>query len=182
MGPLIVADEPAPIPITGRGTTELLVMIERLEGLLMRSDLAELEVEVDGTSVRLQRPETVPGMDPAIVAVLSALLSGGGQPAASDAAVVGGDRAQHDEPAAGTGRHAILAPLTGVFYGSPAPDAEPYVVVGGQVSAGQVIGLIEAMKLFNEIKSDATGTVARIVAESGSLVKAKQPLLEVEPS
>ena len=54
--------------------------------------------------------------------------------------------------------------------------------VGGTVSAGQVIGLIEAMKLFNEIKSDVTGTVRRIAAETGALVKAKQTLIEVEPS
>ena len=52
---------------------------------------------------------------------------------------------------------------------------------GNEVSVGQVIGLIEAMKLFNEIKSDVTGRVVRIHAESGALVKAKQPLIEVQP-
>ncbi len=52
---------------------------------------------------------------------------------------------------------------------------------GGEVSVGQVIGLIEAMKLFNEIKSDVTGRVMRIHAETGALVKAKQPLIEVQP-
>jgi acetyl-CoA carboxylase biotin carboxyl carrier protein len=55
------------------------------------------------------------------------------------------------------------------------------VRVGGEVAVGQVIGLIEAMKLFNEIKSDLAGRVVRVVAESGQLVKAKQPLIEVEP-
>jgi acetyl-CoA carboxylase biotin carboxyl carrier protein len=55
------------------------------------------------------------------------------------------------------------------------------VAVGGEVAVGQVIGLIEAMKLFNEIKSDLAGRVVRVVAESGTLVKAKQPLIEVEP-
>jgi acetyl-CoA carboxylase biotin carboxyl carrier protein len=55
------------------------------------------------------------------------------------------------------------------------------VAVGGEVAVGQVIGLIEAMKLFNEIKSDLAGRVVRVVAESGALVKAKQPLVEVEP-
>ena len=52
---------------------------------------------------------------------------------------------------------------------------------GGEVAVGQVIGLIEAMKLFNEIKSDLAGRVVKVVAESGALVKAKQPLIEVEP-
>ena len=81
------------------------------------------------------------------------------------------------------GGSAATAPaLTGVFYNSPSPDAAPYLRVGGSVSKGQVIGLIEAMKLFNEIKSDVSGTVHRIVAESGALVKQKQALVEVIPS
>ncbi len=75
-----------------------------------------------------------------------------------------------------------MAPLTGVFYRSPSPGAEPYVREGGQVNAGQVIGLIEAMKLFNEIKSDVTGTVRHIAAGDGDLVKARQTLIEVEPA
>ena len=78
--------------------------------------------------------------------------------------------------------HAIVAPLTGVFYRSPSPGAAPYVREGGPVNAGQVIGLIEAMKLFNEIKSDVTGTVRRIAAGDGALVKARQTLIEVEPA
>jgi acetyl-CoA carboxylase biotin carboxyl carrier protein len=75
----------------------------------------------------------------------------------------------------------IKAPLTGIFYASPAPGSAPYVQVGGEVAVGQVIGLIEAMKLFNEIKSDLAGRVVRVLPESGALVKAKQPLIEVEP-
>ena len=84
------------------------------------------------------------------------------------------------DPAA-TARPSVKAPLTGIFYASPAPGSAPYVQVGGEVAVGQVIGLIEAMKLFNEIKSDLAGRVVRVVPESGALVKAKQPLIEVEP-
>jgi acetyl-CoA carboxylase biotin carboxyl carrier protein len=75
----------------------------------------------------------------------------------------------------------VKAPLTGVFYGASSPGSPPFVTVGQQVAVGQVIGLIEAMKLFNEIKSDQAGRVVRLVAESGKLVKAKSPLIEVEP-
>ncbi len=74
-----------------------------------------------------------------------------------------------------------MAPLSGIWYGAPAPGSAPYVSLGGEVAVGQVIGLIEAMKLFNEIKSDKAGRVARINAEDGKLVRAKQPLIEVEP-
>ena len=65
---------------------------------------------------------------------------------------------------------------------APSPGATPYVAVGDHVAVGQIIGLIEAMKLFNEIKSDLAGRVVRVCAESGALVKAKQPLIEVEPA
>jgi acetyl-CoA carboxylase biotin carboxyl carrier protein len=78
-------------------------------------------------------------------------------------------------------RPSVKAPLTGIFYTSPSPGAPPYLQVGSEVVVGQVIGLIEAMKLFNEIKSDLAGRVVRICAESGTLVKSKQPLIEVEP-
>jgi acetyl-CoA carboxylase biotin carboxyl carrier protein len=69
-----------------------------------------------------------------------------------------------------------------VYYRSPSPGAEPYVREGGPVNAGQVIGLIEAMKLFNEIKSDVTGTVRHIAVADGDLVKARQVLIEVDPA
>ena len=74
-----------------------------------------------------------------------------------------------------------MAPLTGVFYASPNPGSPPFVTPGREVASGQVIGLIEAMKLFNEIKSDRAGRVVRVVPENGTLVKAKHPLIEVEP-
>jgi acetyl-CoA carboxylase biotin carboxyl carrier protein len=76
---------------------------------------------------------------------------------------------------------AVLAPLTGLFYKSPSPGTEPFVREGGEVHVGQVIGLIEAMKLFNEIKSDVAGRVVRICVDDGGLVKAKQPLIELSP-
>ena len=83
------------------------------------------------------------------------------------------------EPA--PGHHFVGAPLTGVWYDAPSPGARPYVTEGSEVASGQVVGLIEAMKLFNEIKADATGTITRVLVESGTLVKRKQPLLEIDP-
>ena len=76
----------------------------------------------------------------------------------------------------------VNAPLTGLFYRSPSPQTQPYVQVGSRVATGEVIGLIEAMKLFNEIRATATGRVRRIFAENGQLVRAHQPLLELEPA
>ncbi len=75
----------------------------------------------------------------------------------------------------------VNAPLTGIFYRSSSPQTEAFVQVGSSVASGDVIGLIEAMKLFNEIRSTQSGRVRRIFAENGQLVRAHQPLLEVEP-
>jgi len=156
--------EPAPELV------RLIALVDRLEGLLDASSLAEIEIEAGGTTLTLRRPSALATVAPAPVAVAPA---GAAPPSRAPA-----------PPAAPapTGFHAVTAPLTGVYYGAPSPGAAPYVTVGGHVSAGQVIGLIEAMKLFNEIKSDVSGTVRRIAVENGALVKGKQTLIEVEPS
>ncbi len=158
---------PGTAPTTDRGDTRLLGLIDQLAVLLDRSDLSELEVESGGTTLVLRKPVTAP---PVLAQIATnGSLAGGSVPEA---------------PAAGSidpGRPSIKAPLTGIFYSSPAPGSAPYVQVGGEVAVGQVIGLIEAMKLFNEIKSDLAGRVVRVVPDSGALVKAKQPLIEVEP-
>ena len=85
------------------------------------------------------------------------------------------------EPTASTA-NAITAPLTGVFYLSPSPQAPPFVQVGTVVAAGDVIGLIEAMKLFNEIRTTKNGRVRKIVATNGQLVRAHAPLIELDPA
>jgi acetyl-CoA carboxylase biotin carboxyl carrier protein len=155
------------------GDVDLLALIDRMAGLLERSDLTELEVESGGTALILRKSVS---LHPAPAATAVAVSPGAAEPpaAAGEPSTAGRD------PAA-TGRPSIKAPLTGIFYASPAPGTAPYVQVGGEVAVGQIIGLIEAMKLFNEIKSDLAGRVTRVVPESGALVKAKQPLIEVEP-
>ncbi|MGV3614952.1 MAG: acetyl-CoA carboxylase biotin carboxyl carrier protein [Fimbriimonas sp.] len=71
----------------------------------------------------------------------------------------------------------VTSPMTGIFYGSPSPSSPPFVKEGESVSAGQTIGLIEAMKVFNEIPSPISGTVTKIAAESGQLVQPGDPLI-----
>jgi acetyl-CoA carboxylase biotin carboxyl carrier protein len=86
-----------------------------------------------------------------------------------------------EAPAARTDYPTVTAPLTGIFYRSPSPQAAAFVQVGSSVAQGDVIGLIEAMKLFNEIRSNVSGTVRRILIENGQLVRAHQPIIELEP-
>lgn len=75
----------------------------------------------------------------------------------------------------------IVVPLTGTFYRSPAPNSPPFVEEGGWVDAGEIIGLIETMKVFNEIHSEVAGQIVAIKAKSGELVHAGQVLMEVAP-
>ena len=163
-------------PPLGGADASLLALIDRLSSLLDRSELTELEVQVGSTGLVLRKPSAV---EPQLVVA--------GAPAAHAAASADGAAATGAAtPAASTPegpppRPAVMAPLSGIWYGSPAPGSSPYVTVGGEVAIGQVIGLIEAMKLFNEIKSDKAGRVVKINAENGKLVRAKQPLIEVEP-
>ncbi len=148
----------------------LIELIDQLEKLLNESELSEIEIEAGGTALVLRKPMALAGVPQPAGAGTEPAQAGRG--AAPDGAT------QVDD---GPSPNAVLAPLTGLYYRSPSPGAEPYLREGGQVVVGQVIGLIEAMKLFNEIKSDRAGRVTRIYPESGALVKAKQPLIEVEP-
>jgi acetyl-CoA carboxylase biotin carboxyl carrier protein len=173
----LAADETALAePPRDRGDQSLLALIDRLATMLERSGLSELEVGSGGTDVILRKPS----------AIAAPIVVGAGSPAAGATGGPGSAPGPAESPgvgreAASPDRPSIKAPLTGIFYASPAPGSAPYVKVGGEVAVGQVIGLIEAMKLFNEIKSDLAGRVVRVIPESGTLVKAKQPLLEVDP-
>ena len=159
-----------PPPPTDPGDIALLGLVDRLAALLDRSELTELEVQVGGTGLVLRKPVALPSP----VAAAAPVPMPSGSPGS------GGDGAASTASSA-PARPSVKAPLTGIWYGSPTPGTAAYVTVGGEVVAGQVIGLIEAMKLFNEIKSDLSGRVARIHAENGKLVKARQPLIEVDP-
>jgi acetyl-CoA carboxylase biotin carboxyl carrier protein len=170
--PEVASVAPPPTPADS-GDASLLALIDRLGALLERSDLSELEVEVGGTALVLRKPVAV--SQPVAVAAEAAPAIGAPVPASAPSAGPDGERS------AAPSRPSIKAPLTGIWYGSPAPGSAPFVEVGREVAVGQVVGLIEAMKLFNEIKSELAGRVVRVVPESGTLVKAKQPLIEVDP-
>ena len=165
-------------PPRDRGDVALLALIDRLATMLERSDLSELEVGSGGTDVILRKPSAVTS---------ASIVVGAGSPAAGPGGAPATGPTSGEPPMAGRepaapSRPSVKAPLTGIFYASPAPGSAPYVQAGGEVAVGQVIGLIEAMKLFNEIKSDVTGTVRRIAVDSGALVKARQTLIEVDPA
>ena len=146
----------------------VLAAVDLLGPAFERSGLDELEVEVGELRVRLARPAPV-----------ATTASAAPAPSAPDTTPPTDGLTPFGQPA--PGMRFVTAPLTGVWYAAPSPGARPYVSEGNEVATGQVLGLIEAMKLFNEIKSDASGIVTRILVESGTLVKRKQPILEIDP-
>jgi acetyl-CoA carboxylase biotin carboxyl carrier protein len=155
----------------------ILAAIDRLAPTLAGSGLAELEIEVGEIGVRLARPRPQPvTVTPGVVPTAGPAAT---PPASPQAPVPPPAGAAFASPAPGM-RFAV-APLTGVWYPAPSPGARPYVQEGDEVHAGQVIGLIEAMKLFNEIKTEVGGRVMRILVDNGTLVKRQQPLLEIDP-
>lgn len=132
--------------------------------LLEQEDLVEIEVAQgdDRVLVRAQLPAAAPLAAPVAPPPASAPA-----PAAAPT------------PTAPNGLP-VPAPMAGIFYRAPAPDADPFVEVGDRIEAGQVVGLIEAMKLFNEVISPVAGTVTKIVVENQQRVEADQPLMYVQ--
>jgi acetyl-CoA carboxylase biotin carboxyl carrier protein len=171
--PSDAADPDGAAPNLRPGDESLLDLIDRLAALLDRTELTELEVQVGATGLVLRKPSALAPVAPVAVAA----APGGGAGVGTEAGAPTPAPADAGPPA----RPAVIAPLTGIWYGAPAPGSAPYVSLGGEVAVGQVIGLIEAMKLFNEIKSDKAGRVVKINAEDGKLVRAKHPLIEVDP-
>ena len=135
--------------------------IRALLELLREYDLAEIEVEREGERLKLRRE---PAARPA-----------GAAPAAPAPAAAGAV----SEPR-GTAL-AIEAPMVGTFYRAAAPEAAPFVRPGDPVKKGQVVCIIEAMKLMNEIESKVAGRVTKVLVENGQPVEYGQPLFLVEP-
>ncbi len=150
-----------------------LVRVEDLLTVLDGSSIGELELTEEGTEIIIRRR---PGM--VMAAVPSAQVLANGlmmQPA------TGAGRGKKSEPQG----MAIVAPLTGVYYvyySSASPSTPPFVSVSDAVNVGQVVALVEAMKVFNEITSEISGRVVAMVAKNGEVVQKGDVLLRVEPA
>ena len=170
-------DAPGMAAPSDAGDAALLGLVDRLAAILDRGDLAELEVRAGDTTIIVRSPASVERpLSPA------AFVPPADEGPAPGSATAAGSSSRAAAKATAPARPSVKAPLTGIFYGAPSPGATPYVAPGDHVSVGQIIGLIEAMKLFNEIKSDLAGRVAKVCADNGQLVKAKSPLIEVDPA
>jgi acetyl-CoA carboxylase biotin carboxyl carrier protein len=145
--------------------------IKKLIDLLEESNLAELEIKEGEEVVRLSRvPKgSVAVAPPAPVAA----------PVAVAAAPVAAAPAEAPAADALPEGHVVKAPMVGTFYASSTPGAAAFVKVGQQVKAGETLGIIEAMKMFNQIEADVAGTVQAILVENGQPVEFDQPMFVI---
>ena len=154
--------------------------IKKLIDLLEESNLAEIEIKEGEESVRLAR--TPSGPAPMAYAPAPAYAEAPrpqAMPMQSPVdAATGGRPAEGGGPALPEG-HVVRAPMVGTYYASPAPDKPAFVSVGQAVKAGETLGIIEAMKMFNPIEADVSGTVLAIIGENGQPVEFDQPLFVV---
>jgi acetyl-CoA carboxylase biotin carboxyl carrier protein len=149
--------------------------VKKLIELLESSGIAEIEIAEGEESVRISRypqgvmaqPQFVAG--PAMAAPQAAAAE---SLAAAEAAPI--------PPPAPSG-HEVTAPMVGTFYGSPSPGAKAFVEIGSEVQIGDTLCIIEAMKMMNQIESDAAGRVVSILVENGSPVEFGEPLFVIEP-
>ena len=142
-------------------------LIEEMLQLMESRGLVELEMEHQGLRIRLKKASSSPA--PQVVEYVT------GVPQLSSSAASGKPSAEESH------RIVIKSPMVGTFYRAPAPDAPPFVEVGQDVEVGQVVCIIEAMKLMNEIKSEVGGRIAEVLVESGAPVEFGQPLFVLEP-
>jgi acetyl-CoA carboxylase biotin carboxyl carrier protein len=155
--------------------------MEQLLSFMKEHGLEEFEYSRGDLHIRLKRaaahsnsaaPRSLPA--PEIVVPGPAPAAQGQAPAAAPAAPPPYESA--GEPARPEDLHVVKSPIVGTFYGSPSPGAEPFVKVGDSVEMGQILCIIEAMKLMNEIESDAAGEVMRVFVENGQPVEYGEPL------
>lgn len=139
----------------------LLASLPSLLQELAASSVVELEVSAGEARLYLrQRPEAPPAP--------------GTERAPAESAATG-------EVVEDAGLVAVVTPLSGFFYAAPAPDDRPYVSEGEEVEAGQVVALVEAMKVFNEIRTEVAGVVAGVLAKAGQLVQVGETLITLRP-
>ena len=140
--------------------------IEKLADIVSAKDLGEITIADGEKTITVKGKKCPPPMGAPVMPAV---------PAAAPAAPAETPAA----PKAPAGK-AIKAPLVGTFYAAPSPDQPPFVQVGDTVKRGQVLGIVEAMKLMNEIESEYDGTVKAILVKNGDLVEFDQPMFVIE--
>lgn len=136
--------------------------------LMQEHGLTELEVEKDGFKIRIKK------------GLLGTIVQEGSQLATPASPLQSLPVGEEAKPAEESGIVLVRSPMVGTFYTAPAPDAAPYVSVGKEVKEGDVLCIIEAMKLMNEIKSEVQGRIVEILVQNGQPIEFDQPLFKIQ--
>lgn len=145
--------------------------INRLAEIMTQHDLTELSLEQDQVKVRLARHSTVQRRG-AVALEPTDNAEGSGRQAGA-----GLSQAAADQPAAPAAA-VVTSPLVGTFYAAASPESPPFVNVGSKVKAGDVLCIVEAMKVMNEIKAERAGVIAKVLVKNGASVEYEQALFE----
>jgi acetyl-CoA carboxylase biotin carboxyl carrier protein len=155
--------------------------IKKLIELLKESGIAEIEIKEGEEAVRISRMAPSANLHPLTQVVHAAALPPA--PAAAPSGVAERVPATPGESPAARPKpseHVITAPMVGTFYASPSPGAKPFVEIGDEIKVGQVLCIIEAMKMMNQIEADKAGRIASVMARNGDPVEFGQPLFVIE--
>ncbi|MEE2907344.1 MAG: acetyl-CoA carboxylase biotin carboxyl carrier protein [Planctomycetota bacterium] len=158
--------------------------LKELVRLMVANDLSEIDLRDSEEQVTIQRPtawSTPQVTQQAAVAPPPAAPPPSELSAAPEPATAATATAMHD-PADLEGLVAIQSPMVGTFYSAASPDADAFVQVGATIAEGEVVCLIEAMKIFNEIKAEAAGTIQKILVSNGDAVEFGQDLFLIKPA
>jgi acetyl-CoA carboxylase biotin carboxyl carrier protein len=145
--------------------------VKKLIELLEESNINEIEIKEGEESVRISRGGSV--------VAAQAPIQYAPAPVAPVAAPAAAAAAEAPAEAAGPTGHAVCSPMVGTFYRSPSPTSAPFVEVGQSVKAGDVICIVEAMKMMNQIEADKSGVIESILVEDGQPVEFDQPLITI---
>jgi acetyl-CoA carboxylase biotin carboxyl carrier protein len=152
-------------------------LIKKLVKIVDTSSVTDLEIEESGLKIKIAkkvRSSQVVTQAQNPVASAQPIL----QPASTGVIETAKQKAEAEATAAN--QHEIKSPIVGTFYRAPAPDADSYVQIGSVVAPGSVLCIVEAMKLMNEIESDVSGKIVKILVENGKPVEYNQPLFLIE--
>lgn len=146
--------------------------IKKIIKLLENSSIDEIEIEEEGKKLRVARnkPSSMTFAPAPMALPMPAAAPAPAAALAPSASAPAGEKAYHE----------VRSPIVGTFYRAPSPDADPYVAEGQSVRSGQVLCIVEAMKLMNEIESDVEGTIVKILVENGKPVEYNQPLFLID--
>lgn len=150
--------------------------IKKLIELLEESGIAEIEIKEGEEGVRISRMPTGIAATQQVVHVPQLPMSGPMSP--SDAAAAAAPAPAAPKPK--SNEHVVSAPMVGTYYAAPSPGAKAFVNIGDEVKTGQVLCIIEAMKMMNQIESDKAGRITSIMARNGDPVEFGQPLFVIE--